>query len=325
MLQQTRVVAVLPYYQRFLRRFPNVRALARARTDEVLRYWAGLGYYRRARHLKAAAREIVRRHNGFFPEDYEKVLALPGIGRYTAAAILSIAYGQAYAVIDGNVARVLARLACLDGDIHRVSYRKELEALAAHLLPHGTPGDFNQAMMELGATVCVPRRPICERCPVELFCRARQKGLETLIPGKRRKPERREVHLAVAVAESNGKVLLVRERGGFFSGLWQFPSARSNNGRSLRTALRELLAQCGGRARVARSIGEARHSVTHHDLHLHVFRAQLEAPAAVAPTPTRLVSLEHLERLPVSSATRKIVRLYQQHREELRKTERDAS
>ena len=313
MLQQTRVAAVLPYYQKFLRHFPTVQALARARMDEVLRYWVGLGYYRRARHLKEAAKEIVREHHGRFPADYEKVLALLGIGRYTAAAVLSIAYGRPYAVLDGNVARVVARLACLNGDVRQTSYRKKLQTLADELLPHSAPGDFNQAMMELGSTVCLPRRPLCERCPVESLCEARRAGLETTLPGKERKPARVAVNLAAAIVERDGKVLLVRESGGFFSGLWQFPSVRCENAAPRRTALRGVLDRFGLRARIGRHIGQAQHTVTHHDVRTDVFLARLNGGSTSSNSQIRWVPLARLGRIPVSSATKKIARLYDQH------------
>src|SRR6202049_4537333 len=174
MLQQTRVAAVIPYYERFLASFPNMQALARARTDRVLANWAGLGYYSRARNLQRAAKEMVSRHAGNFPREYEAALALPGIGRYTAAAVLSIAYDAPHAVLDGNVARVLARIGALHGDLRAPALWRELEATAQHLLARNASGDWNQAMMELGATVCTPKSPRCGECPVEKWCRARK-------------------------------------------------------------------------------------------------------------------------------------------------------
>src|ERR1700686_5037187 len=166
MLQQTRVAAVLPYYRRFLARFPTVDALARARRESVLRSWAGLGYYSRARNLHRAAKEIVARHGGEFPSRMEEALELPGIGHYTAAAVLSIAYGEPHAVLDGNVARVLARLGAVRGDLRQPKKWGSLQKTASRLLPPKASGDWNQAMMELGATLCTPRAPRCAACPV---------------------------------------------------------------------------------------------------------------------------------------------------------------
>lgn len=311
MLQQTRVAAVVPHFERFLERFPNVRALARAGEDEVLRHWAGLGYYHRARNLHRAAKEIVRRHRGRFPKDYAAALALPGIGRYTAAAVLSIAYEQPYAVLDSNVVRVLSRLACLRGDLHSVSYRRKLQALADELLPQTAPGDFNQAMMELGATICLPHRPLCPQCPVECFCAARRRGVETELPEKPRKPARVPVELVVALAERDGRVLVVRDRQRFFAGLWQFPSMECKAGSSHAASLRDILRAWRHDGVRAKKLGEVEHTVTHHELRLHVFLVHLDGRIRTALRQACWVRRDELERLPISSATRKIFRLWQ--------------
>ena len=184
MLQQTQVQTVIPYYLKFLEYFPSIAALAEADTDALLRLWAGLGYYSRARNLQKAARIIVDQFGGRFPQNYSDVLALPGIGRYTAAAIVSIAFGQQYAVLDGNVSRVLARLFRISGDLKSSAVQNRLWAVAQQLLPPTRPGDFNQAVMELGATVCSPRQPRCLLCPWTRHCLARQQGLQELLPQK---------------------------------------------------------------------------------------------------------------------------------------------
>ncbi len=187
MLQQTRVSAVIPYYERFMAKFPTVRSLALAKMETVLGYWAGLGYYSRARNLHRAAKEIVARHAGHMPRDYKAALALPGIGRYTAAAVLSIAYGEPKAVLDGNVARVLARLGAVRGELRAPALWRELELTAQALLAPNAPGDWNQAMMELGATVCTPKSPRCGECPVSKWCSARKLGIAHRIPAPRKK------------------------------------------------------------------------------------------------------------------------------------------
>ncbi|HEX4643869.1 MAG TPA: A/G-specific adenine glycosylase, partial [Candidatus Acidoferrales bacterium] len=196
MLQQTRVAAVIPYYERFLEAFPDVRSLASAKTDDVLANWAGLGYYSRARNLQRAAREIAARPAADFPRDYDAALDLPGIGRYTAAAVLSIAYGAPHAALDGNVARVLARIGAVRGDLRVPSRWRKLEAAAQELLACRAPGDWNQAMMELGATLCTPRSPRCGLCPVEAWCRARQLGIAEKLPTARKKRATLDVTLA---------------------------------------------------------------------------------------------------------------------------------
>src|ERR1700739_2036429 len=182
MLQQTRVAAVIPYYERFLARFPDIHALATAPQEEVLRLWSGLGYYSRARNLQRAAQEIVAKHGGVFPRTEKDALELPGIGSYTAAAILSIAYGAKYAVLDGNVARVLARIFAIRGDLRDAKRWESLQESADALLEPKSSGDWNQAMMELGATLCTPQSPQCLLCPVAQFCQARKLGLANSIP-----------------------------------------------------------------------------------------------------------------------------------------------
>src|SRR5277367_2942346 len=210
MLQQTRVAAVIPYYERFLERFPDVRSLAAAPQEELLRLWSGLGYYSRARNLQKAAQQIVAKHGGNFPRTAEEVLALPGIGTYTAAAILSIAFEQKHAVLDGNVARVLARLFALRGDLREPARWQKLQRSADELLERKAPGDWNQAMMELGATICTPRAPQCLLCPVAKYCAARKQGMQEEIPEKRKKRMPVNVALAAAVFVSpQGHTLLL--------------------------------------------------------------------------------------------------------------------
>src|ERR1700704_1213401 len=210
MLQQTRVAAVIPYYERFLVRFPDVQALAAAPQEEVLRLWSGLGYYSRARNLQRAAQEIVAKHGGGFPRDENDALALPGIGSYTAAAILSIAYGAKHAVLDGNVARVLARIFAVRGDLRDAKRWHSLQQFANDLLDTKSPSDWNQAMMELGATLCTPQSPQCLLCPVTQFCQARKLGIAESLPAPRKKRATEVITLAAAVLlDSRGRTLLL--------------------------------------------------------------------------------------------------------------------
>ncbi len=237
MLQQTRVAAAIPYYERFLRRFPEVRSLATAPQDEVLRLWSGLGYYGRARNLQKAAQQIIAKHKGRFPTRLDDALALPGIGNYTAAAILSIAYDEKQAVLDGNVARVLARLCAIRGDIREPRRWQKLQETADTLLEQKSPGDWNQAMMELGATLCTPKSPQCLLCPVAQFCEGRRQGIAESLPGKRKKRATVEVALAAAVfTDGKGQTLLLpppkstRENASadhvptLVSRMWHFPT-----------------------------------------------------------------------------------------------------
>src|SRR6202521_1013241 len=237
MLQQTRVAAAIPYYERFLRRCPDVHSLAAAPQEEVLRLWSGLGYYSRARNLQKTAQQIVAKHGGQFPKRLEDALALPGIGNYTAAAILSIAFGEKLAVLDGNVARVLARLGAIHGDLRESQRWQELQKRADRLLEPKSPGDWNQTMMELGATLCAPKSPQCLLCPVAQFCEGRRLGIAESLPEKRKKRATVEVTLAAAVfVDAEGQTFLLpapkntKEKSSadhvptLVSRMWHFPT-----------------------------------------------------------------------------------------------------
>jgi A/G-specific adenine glycosylase len=309
MLQQTRVAAVIPYYERFLESFPNVQALARARTDRVLANWVGLGYYSRARNLHRAANDIVSRHAGDFPREYEDALALPGIGRYTAAAVLSIAYGARHAVLDGNVARVIARIGALRGDLRAPAVWRKLEATAQDLLARNAPGDWNQAMMELGATVCTPKSPRCEECPVEKWCRARKLGIAEELPSARKKRAPVEVTLAAAVLlDPGGRTMLVRQLNGdgaLFSRMWQFP-ALETTGTDAMAALTGHLRENFGVAMKGglTPLATARHAVTFRSIRLEPYLIRVARLPRI--TGARVVGLTQIRRLPISNATQKI-------------------
>jgi A/G-specific adenine glycosylase len=309
MLQQTRVAAVIPYYKQFVAKFPSVRALARARTETVLGRWAGLGYYSRARNLHRAAKEILALHGGRFPRDYEATLALPGIGRYTAAAVLSIAYGQPLAVLDGNVARVLARIGAVQGDLRAPAVWRELETTAQNLLAVQAAGDWNQAMMELGAMVCTPKSPRCELCPVAKWCRARKLGIADQLPAKRIKRATHHVTLAAAVIlDSRGQTLLVRHNNGdgaLFSRMWQFPAVETTGNaaaeltRYLHTNFEFTL---DGNFTPLKA---SRHFVTFRNIRLEPFMIRVARLPRIKGA--RTATLGRLGNLPISNATRKIV------------------
>ncbi|HZW87811.1 MAG TPA: A/G-specific adenine glycosylase, partial [Myxococcaceae bacterium] len=234
MLQQTQVSVVLPYWTAFLARFPDVAALARASLDEVLAAWRGLGYYARARNLHRAARAVVERHGGRLPDDVEAMRALPGFGRYTVGAVASIAFGRAVPLVDGNVARVLARLFGVEGATGDAAREKHLWALAEALVEGERPGDWNQALMELGATVCRFEQPTCLLCPLRSRCVALSSGKVGDIPAPKVATPRRALHLAVAAARRGDEVLLVRRDGtGLFGGLWELPGVECAPGNEL--------------------------------------------------------------------------------------------
>jgi A/G-specific adenine glycosylase len=324
MLQQTRVAAVIPYYERFLERFPDVRALAEAPQEEVLRLWSGLGYYSRARNLQRAAQEIVAKHHGKFPRDFDEALALPGIGQYTAAAILSIACDAKHAVLDGNVARVLARLGAIRGDLREAKRWRGLQENADNLLDPKSPGEWNQAMMELGATVCTPRAPRCLLCPIAKFCRARQLGLAERLPEKRKKRASEEVTLAAAVfLDLRGRTFLLppsslktrratkNEIAPLVSKMWHFPMVRvrEHAAGELQSFLAELNPAVANHGALLEPLSEAHHAVTYRKITLLPFRLIVPAlPIASGAKIVPLTDVSSLSSLAVSNLTRKIAR-----------------
>jgi A/G-specific adenine glycosylase len=275
MLQQTRAQTVIPYWERFLARFPDVQALADASPDDVLGAWAGLGYYRRARNLQRAAREVVARFGGALPADAAALRSLPGIGRYTAGAVASIAFDRPEPVVDGNVARVLARLRGVREDVASAAGARRLWDEAAALVRGEAPGELNQALMELGATLCLPRAPRCGRCPLAGFCDARAAGDAEALP--RKAPKRAPVaqDAAAALLLREGRALAVRRpAAGLFGGLWDLPGGDLAPGEPPAAGLARALAErVGLRAERLEAAGSLEHELTHRRLRLHLFRA----------------------------------------------------
>jgi A/G-specific adenine glycosylase len=308
MLQQTRIAAVLPYYRRFLRRFPRVQSLAQAREQDVLRLWSGLGYYSRARNLHRAAGEIEARHGGKFPCELEAALRLPGVGRYTAAAVLSISYDAPLAVLDGNVARVLARLGVVRGELRAPRRWKSLGDSAQRLLAQEAPSDWNQALMELGETICTPQSPRCEDCPVARWCGARALGVVDEIPARRYKRAPIKVKIAAAILrDARGRTLLVKDPGAhdgvLFSRMWQFPAVEVG-----RHAEAELAQHLRATLKIApgslEALPHARHGVTFRNITLLPFLVRVGRLPRHGGT--RILPLARLAQVPISSATRKI-------------------
>ena len=302
MLQQTRVEAVIPFYERFLARFPTPEALAGAPEAHVLDAWAGLGYYRRARMLQAAAREIVETHGGRFPESYEAIRGLPGIGDYTAGAVASIAFDLPHAAVDGNVLRVLARYLDDDGDIMAPRVRQRLTSEAQAWMDAALPGErgaLTQALMELGATVCSPKSPACLVCPLQPGCRAFKLGLQAERPVKRAKPKLERVELAVALVERAGR-LLMRQRpadSGVLPGFWEAPYAEGGSLGS--DCLQDLGIELGGR------IGAFRHGIMFRS---YVGTVYLGALAGRKPEEYRWLAPAEMQAVPVSTITKKALR-----------------
>ena len=314
MLQQTQVATARPYYDAFLARVPTLAALARAKPAEVLASWAGLGYYRRARHLHEAARAVVRDHGGRVPEDPEVFGALPGVGRYTTAAVLSICFDRPLAVLDGNVARVLSRLYALPAAIRGPRGSKRLWAQAEALVPMRRPGDWNQAMMELGATICTPRAPACGRCPVRVLCRARALGrvAEFPPPVKRRAPE--TVRRAVALIERRGRVLMEQREGALLAGLWEPPGVELDDGAPAARAMRALVASHGLSVRLTPSARTVRHTITHRIISVEVWRGALDG---AAPRSGRLRWVDPKRpTVPLTALARKLTRFEESEEKE---------
>jgi A/G-specific adenine glycosylase len=306
MLQQTTVKAVLPYYDTFLERFPTLQALAEESEEGVLGVWSGLGYYHRARNLHRGARHVAERHGGRFPKTLEAALAVPGVGLYTASAILSIAQGQPLPVVDGNVRRVLARLLALRGP----EYRKDgpYYNRAEELLDRDRPGDWNQALMELGATVCTPRNPGCDACPLRAECRGRSLGLVGDLPeGRARRPPV-DVRVAAALVEKDGRVLLVRRPEGRLLGrMWEVPQTTLES-RGLPDLARELEERHGLRVVPGPLAVRARHAITFRRITLEGYRARLEPPVPNDPERILWARPADVATLPVSSSTRKLLK-----------------
>jgi len=271
MLQQTRVAAVIPYYERFLAAYPDAATLARAPEDQVLAMWSGLGYYTRARNLQKAARQV----SETFPDDYDSIRELAGVGDYTAAAIASIAFGLPHAAVDGNVRRVVIRLT--NDNAADVNHH------AARLLDRRDPGRWNQAVMELGATICLPRDPLCDSCPLATLCQAHRLGTQNRIPSKRAKPEPERITRTLLIIRNRGRVLLVP--GSRVKGFWDLPETVP-------------------RAETGAAIGEFRHTITHRHYRFIVRTAKVSAVSK----PLRWFADQYLDEIPLSTTAKKALR-----------------
>ena len=278
MLQQTQVATVIPYYERFLRRFPTVKSLSKAPLTAVLDHWSGLGYYSRAKNLHAAAQEVVRKHAGKIPAEVDELLDLPGIGRYTAGAIASIAYDRPAPVLDGNVIRVLSRHLGIQEDPRKSSIQRKLWETADRLVPTECPGDFNQALMELGATVCLPRAPRCSACPIRRGCQADEHGLQEQIPPPRENTPRKKIRYACGILEREGSVLIGRRPlQGLLPGLWEFPGGEIGARESPKQGLVQLLSKrLGIEAHVSSRPVRVRQILSHRELEIFALHCNWE-------------------------------------------------
>lgn len=274
MLQQTRVETVIPYWERFLEEFPDVESLATADLDDVYAVWTGLGYYSRARNLKAAAITIVADHDGHLPDSADALRGLKGIGPYTAGAIASIAFGREEPLVDGNVMRVFTRLLGIRKDISDKAVIKQLWEVAAELVRGPRPGDLNQALMELGALVCLPRNPKCTSCPVRTHCDALAHDDAETLPIKKKRVKQKPMRAVAACIERNGRILIVRRpEDGLMAGLWELPGGEIGTKEEGKDRVRSVLNEnIGLETRGHRSIGSIEHVFTHRRLKLEIFR-----------------------------------------------------
>ncbi len=318
MLQQTQVPTVIPYYERFLRRFPTVRRLARARLDTVLKLWEGLGYYSRARSMHQAAREMVSRFNGRVPQTTDDLLTLPGIGRYTAGAIASIAFAQRVALVDGNVERVLCRLFRIRGIPKQAATRRRIWSIAEEMLPTEQVGQFSQSLMELGSEVCTPRAPRCMDCPLRRLCEAKQHDEQDQLPIRTGKKPLPGHIVVVGVIYRNSRILIdKRKPEGLLGGLWEFPGGKVRPGESLQAALqREVGEELDVRIEVGREIAVVHHAYTHFRVCIHAFECRHVSgvPRCIACDDLKWVRPTDLGRYAFPAANKRIIETLRPHR-----------
>ena len=273
MLQQTQVRTVLDYYRRFITKFPNIKRLAESDMEAVLKAWEGMGYYARARNLHRAANIVLQDYGGRIPQQWEAFHSLPGVGDYIAAAVLSIAFNQPHAVVDGNVKRLLARLFRIHAPVNRTGSHRRFKEAAGKLLDCRQPGNFNQAMMELGAVICKPRNPLCDFCPINEHCRAFATRQVAAFPKRQKTKATPQYHIAVGVIFKNERVLITRRKTeGLLGGLWEFPGGKIKDGESAQSAcIREIKEEVNLDVQIERHLTTVKHAYTHFKIVMEVF------------------------------------------------------
>jgi A/G-specific adenine glycosylase len=313
MLQQTRVETVLRYYPAFTARFPDIRSLAEADLEEVLKLWEGLGYYARARNIHRAARRVVDQHGGIVPRDPVAFRALPGVGEYISAAVLSISFGLPSAVVDGNVRRFLSRLLAIDRPLNDPRALKRIRTTADHLLDRDRPGGFNQAMMEAGARICRPRSPDCASCPVAEFCRANRTGRTSEYPIRVKKRPLPEHRIVVGVVRKGSRLLITRRPlDGLLGGLWEFPGGKIRDGESPAAAcVREIAEETGLSVEIESHLTSVRHAYSHFRIVMEVYRCRCRSGKVrlAGPVDFRWITPGEIDRYPFPAANHKFIPL----------------
>lgn len=313
MLQQTQIKTVRPYFEQFLTRFPDVQHLAAADQQDVLKAWEGMGYYARARNLHRAAKMIISEHKGKVPDNWETIHSLPGVGDYIAAAVLSIAYNQPCAAVDGNVKRVLARLNRIEDPANRSSSYKTFKVAAENLLDHYHPGTFNQALMELGSTICKPKNPACNTCPLQTFCGAFLDNAVANYPQRIKTPPRPLHHIAVGVVYKNGLMLITRRKpAGLLGGLWEFPGGKIRKDENPAAAcVREIREEVNLKVAIEAHITQVKHAYTHFKVQLEVFACRYISGKVKlkGPVDYRWITWPEIRQLPFPKANHKFIPL----------------
>ncbi|HDP94013.1 MAG TPA: A/G-specific adenine glycosylase [Candidatus Aminicenantes bacterium] len=306
MLQQTRVETVIPYFLRFLDRFPTPLSLSKADSDSLMKAWEGLGYYQRVRNLQRAAVQVVEQHGGMVPDDPRIFNTLPGAGPYIAAAVMSIAFKHPLPAVDGNVLRVIARYCGSQAVIRQTAQRDRVRRMLSRIIPRERPGDFNEALMELGALVCTPCSPACGACPLASTCRARHFGLTGQLPVRARRPAPPEINVAVAVVTHREKILVRRRPEGHLGGLWEFPGGRLVADETPEAAIRRTcLTELDMKIEVGEALTTVHHAYTHFRIRMQVFRATCRSRPPAEAINLRWITTAKLESLPLPGANRK--------------------
>ncbi|NGP88287.1 A/G-specific adenine glycosylase [Aliifodinibius halophilus] len=313
MLQQTRVDQATPYFHRFMERFPTVESLAKADQQEVLKVWEGLGYYSRARHLHDASKLVAEEFDGTVPDNWDDITELKGVGPYTASAILSIAYQKQHAVVDGNVIRVLSRYLGIENDVRKTATKNAIQEAADERIPEERPGDFNQAVMELGATICTPSNPDCEGCPLQAGCVAYKKVKTEEIPYKSpaKKRPHHQIGVGIIMNEDEEVLIALRPEDAMLGGMWEFPGGKQEEDEDMEeTVARELNEELGVEVAITKPFMKLDHAYSHFKITMHAYLCELEngTPSPNTSQEVRWISIDELEDYPFPKANRKLTK-----------------